>query len=163
MGSFWRPHRSIYDFSHDLWLRCVLSQSYDIQKITPIDMGYFVTFTKIRIHGFWCFSVTIWYISSLNIEVQVKITTKCQNFTLKLDFLLIILIRLELQCKMLILILKCIEQLHLIMSQHIKWTFVVVRKIPKVEEKYNHNVTKSVSTFCLSVPQHPVLNSVITF
>ena len=42
------------------------------------------------------------------------------------------------------------------MSQHIKWTFVAVRKIPKIQVKYNHKVTKSISTFCLSVPQHPV-------
>ena len=38
-----------------------------------------------------------------------------------------------------------------------KWTIVVVRKIPKVQVKYNHKVTKSISTFCLSVPQHPVV------
>ena len=42
------------------------------------------------------------------------------------------------------------------MIQHIKWTFVVVRKMPKVQVKCNHKVMKSVSTFCLFVPQHPV-------
>ena len=48
------------------------------------------------------------------------------------------------------------------MPQHIKWTFVGIRKMPKVQVKYNHKVTKSVSTFCLSVLQHPVGMSAIS-
>ena len=58
---------------------------------------------------------------------------------------------------MLFLILKFMEHYHSLLSQHIKWTLVVVRKIQKKLLKHNHNITKYAFTFCLSVPQHPVV------
>ena len=50
---------------------------------------------------------------------------------LALEIQLILLACLNNGIKMLILILKCMEYYHSLLSQHIKWTLVVVGKIQK--------------------------------